>query len=136
MPPRSLPWRESFAGSPCHFPADCSSSLIGERAPAKSCRLTAAPPAVKKILPFLHYIGRHLMATHTASTFDNLPAAGYVRQAQLIPTPVPFSSATLWRKCKSGDFPKPVKLSERVTAWRVEDVRQWLAAQAAKGVAA
>ena len=71
-----------------------------------------------------------------ANTFDTLPATGYVRQAQLIPAPVPFSSATLWRKCKSGDFPKPVKLSERVTAWKVEDVRQWLAAQAAKGVAA
>lgn len=76
------------------------------------------------------------MATQTASTFDDLPATGYVRQSQLIPAPVPFSSATLWRKCKSGEFPKPVKLSERVTAWRVEDVRQWLAAHAAKGGAA
>ena len=63
--------------------------------------------------------------------FDNLPATGYVRQSQLIPSPVPFSSATLWRKCKSGDFPKPVKLSERVTAWRVEEVRAWLDARAA-----
>ena len=34
----------------------------------------------------------------------------------------------LWRKVKAGHFPKPVKLSERVTAWRVEDVRAWLAA--------
>lgn len=83
--------------------------------------------------PFLHYIGRHFMATQNPSTFDNLPATGYVRQAQLIPAPVPFSSATLWRKCKSGDFPKPVKLSERVTAWEVGAVRQWLEAQAAKG---
>jgi prophage regulatory protein len=60
------------------------------------------------------------------TTFDQLPQAGYIRQAQLIPHVVPFSSATLWRKCKSGDFPKPVKLSERVTAWRVSDVRGWL----------
>ena len=64
--------------------------------------------------------------------FGELPATGYVRQAQLIPAPVPFSSATLWRKCKSGDFPKPVKLSERVTAWKVEDVRQWLVDRAAR----
>ncbi|HEX7687707.1 MAG TPA: AlpA family phage regulatory protein [Burkholderiaceae bacterium] len=76
------------------------------------------------------------MTSHTATAFDNLPATGYVRQSQLIPAPVPFSSATLWRKCKSGDFPKPIKLSARVTAWKVEDVRQWLAAQAAKGGAA
>lgn len=64
------------------------------------------------------------MATKT--TFDQLPETGYIRQAQLIPDVVPFSSATLWRKCQSGDFPKPVKLSERVTAWRVSDVRTWL----------
>jgi len=71
------------------------------------------------------------MQTPTVSTFDTLPATGYVRQSQLIPAPVPFAPATLWRKVKSGDFPKPVKLSERVTAWRVDDVRRWLAAKAA-----
>lgn len=74
------------------------------------------------------------MATETKSTFDNLPDTGFIRQAQLIPTVVPFSSATLWRKCKAGHFPKPVKLSERVTAWRISSVRDWLDAQA-KGVA-
>ena len=75
------------------------------------------------------------MTTSKARAFDDLPDAAYVRQAQLIPAPVPFSSATLWRKCKAGAFPRPVKLSERVTAWKVADVRQWLSAQAAKGVA-
>lgn len=69
------------------------------------------------------------MATDTASTFDDLPATGFIRQAQLIPHVVPFSSATLWRRCKEGLFPKPVKLSERVTAWRVGDVREFLEAQ-------
>jgi prophage regulatory protein len=61
---------------------------------------------------------------HRAIT--DLPAVGHVRQSQLIPTIVPFSSATLWRRVNSGDFPKPVKLSERVTAWRVEDIRAWM----------
>ena len=75
------------------------------------------------------------MTNLSASTFDSLPASGFIRQAQLIPTVVPFSSATLWRKCKAGQFPKPVKLSERVTAWRVGDIRQFLEAQA-KGVKA
>jgi predicted DNA-binding transcriptional regulator AlpA len=64
------------------------------------------------------------------STFDNLPDTGYIRQSQLIPSVVPVSPATLWRKCKAGQFPKPVKLSERVTAWRVGEVRAWLIAQA------
>jgi prophage regulatory protein len=55
-----------------------------------------------------------------------LPATGYVRQAQLIPAILPFSSATFWRKVKAGTFPAPVKLSQRVTAWRVDDVRAWM----------
>ena len=69
------------------------------------------------------------MTTLTASTFDNLPEAAFIRQPQVLEV-VPFSSATLWRKCKVGQFPKPVKLSERVTAWRVGDVRQFLKSQA------
>jgi prophage regulatory protein len=64
--------------------------------------------------------------------FGDLPVTGFVRESQLIPAPVPFSSATLWRRVKAGTFPSPVKLSERVTAWRVEDVRDWLNAQSAK----
>lgn len=61
------------------------------------------------------------------ATPDQLPAVGYLRQSQLIPTILPFSGSTLWRKVNSGEFPKPVKLSTRVTAWRVEDVRNWMA---------
>ena len=60
------------------------------------------------------------------STLVDFPATGYLRQSQLIPAIVPFSSATLWRKVKAGDFPRPVKLSERITAWRVEDIREWM----------
>jgi predicted DNA-binding transcriptional regulator AlpA len=44
---------------------------------------------------------------------------------------LPFSGATLWRKVNAGEFPRPIKLSERVTAWRVEDVREWIQARAA-----
>jgi hypothetical protein len=39
---------------------------------------------------------------------------------------VPFSSATLWRKVKSGEFPAPVKLSERITAWKTSAVLAYL----------
>lgn len=60
-----------------------------------------------------------------------LPETGYMRQSQLIPFLIPISPATLWRKVKSGQFPKPVKLSEKITAWRVEDIREWM-----KGVTA
>jgi predicted DNA-binding transcriptional regulator AlpA len=66
--------------------------------------------------------------------FDDLPESAFVREAQLVidpkrpqyPAPLPFSAATLWRKVAAGTFPKPVKLSTRVTAWRVSEVRIFL----------
>jgi predicted DNA-binding transcriptional regulator AlpA len=72
------------------------------------------------------------MANDSASAFDNLPAEGFIRQAQLVPQVVPFSPATLWRKVRDGEFPKPCKLSTRVTAWRVGDVRAWLQQRASE----
>ncbi len=58
-------------------------------------------------------------------TNGELPATGFIRQSQLVKI-VPFSNSTIWRKVKSGEFPKPVKLSERVTAWPVQSIREWL----------
>lgn len=71
------------------------------------------------------------------SVFDRLPDSGYVRESQLVqspkrpatPAPLPFSAPTLWRKVKAGTFPKPTRLSERVTAWNVGAVRLWMAQQ-------
>lgn len=57
---------------------------------------------------------------------EMFPETGFLRQSDIIPAPIPFSPATLWRKVKDGTFPAPVKLSERVTAWRVEDIRAWM----------
>lgn len=68
-------------------------------------------------------------------SFDHLPDEGYVREAQLVQSaklpsaPIPFSAPTLWRKVKAGTFPKPVKLSARITAWRVADIREWMKVQ-------
>ena len=61
-----------------------------------------------------------------SSTGFKLPETQYIRQSQLIPFIVPFSSATLWRKVSEGTFPKPEKLSERITAWKTDDIKQWL----------
>ncbi|WP_299793815.1 AlpA family phage regulatory protein [Ramlibacter sp.] len=63
-----------------------------------------------------------------------MPDGAYIRASRLVidpkrpdvPAPVPFSAPTLWRKVKAGSFPAPVKLSDRVTAWKVGDVRAWL----------
>ncbi len=80
--------------------------------------------------------------TVTKSVFDELPDSAFLREAQLVrspkrpgyPAPLPFSAPTLWRMVKAGKFPAPMKLSERVTGWRVSEVRAWLLAQGASSV--
>ncbi|MFZ2537527.1 MAG: AlpA family phage regulatory protein [Oscillospiraceae bacterium] len=41
-----------------------------------------------------------------------------------------ISSASIWRGVKSGSIPKPVKITERTTAWSVKLVREDLASKA------
>ena len=55
-------------------------------------------------------------------TIANLPAVGYVRLPQLLKI-FPVSKSAWWEGCRSGVFPKPVKLGPRTSAWRVEDIR-------------
>lgn len=50
----------------------------------------------------------------------------YVRESDLILGMLPFSHATLWRLVKKSQFPKPIKLSERITAWERSAVVAWL----------
>lgn len=41
-----------------------------------------------------------------------------------IPAVIPVKKSTWWAGVKSGRYPKPVKnLGERITAWRVDDIR-------------
>jgi len=42
---------------------------------------------------------------------------------------LPVSPATIWRKVKDGSFPRPVKLGERITAWRMDDIVAWRTAR-------
>lgn len=59
--------------------------------------------------------------------FRNVDAV-FIRERQIL-TMLPFSKSTLWRKVKDGSFPKPIKLSERVTAWKVEEIHEWMVGQ-------
>jgi len=65
----------------------------------------------------------------------NLPSTGFVRIGQLLgnpntnpPTPpiIPVSKSAWWAGIKTGKFPKPVKLGERCTAWKVEEIRAYI----------
>ena len=52
----------------------------------------------------------------------NLPEVGYLRLSQILSI-IPVSKSAWWEGCRSGLYPKPVKLGPRTTAWRVEDIR-------------
>jgi prophage regulatory protein len=65
-----------------------------------------------------------------------LPETGFLREKQIIGDPsadppipaiIPVSRSTWWSGVKEGRYPKPVKLGPRVTAWRVEDIRDLVA---------
>jgi prophage regulatory protein len=65
-----------------------------------------------------------------------LPETGYLRLRQIIGDPhasppipaiIPVSKSTWWAGVRSGRYPQSVKtLGERITAWRVEDIRKLL----------
>lgn len=64
---------------------------------------------------------------------NQIPETGFLRLPQIIGNPkaeppipaiIPVKKTTWWNGVKSGLYPKPVKLGPRVTAWRVEDIRE------------
>jgi len=52
-----------------------------------------------------------------------LPESGYVRLSQILKV-FPVSKATWWKGVKEGAYPPSVKLGKRITAWKVEDIRE------------
>lgn len=75
------------------------------------------------------------MAVQVLTPAQQLPNTGFLRVWQIvgdakaeppIPAIVPVSRSTWLNGCKSGKYPKPVKLSPRTTAWRVSDIRAYI----------
>lgn len=64
-----------------------------------------------------------------------LPETGYLRLPQIVGKPatktapavpaiIPVCKSTWWAGVRSGRYPKPTRaLGDRITAWRVEDIR-------------
>jgi prophage regulatory protein len=52
----------------------------------------------------------------------NLPEIGFVRIKEILEI-FPIGRSTWWDGVKDGRFPKSVKIGERTTAWKVEDIR-------------
>ncbi len=63
-----------------------------------------------------------------------LPQEGFVRLAQIL-AHIPVGKSTWWAGCKTGRFPKPVKLGPRTTVWKVEEIRALIRQTKAQGKA-
>lgn len=64
-----------------------------------------------------------------------MPKNGFYRERDLISPDAngrrifPGGHSSLWRFVAEGRFPPPVKLSQKITAWRSEDVEAWIQTQ-------
>lgn len=76
------------------------------------------------------------------ATAVQLPETGFVRLAQIVgdknadppvPALIPVGKSTWWKGVLIGEYPKPVKLGPKTTAWKVEDIRALIARIAAQG---
>lgn len=52
---------------------------------------------------------------------QNIPNNVLLRLPQVLAL-IPVSRSAWWAGCKSGRYPKPVKLGPRTTAWRAADI--------------
>jgi hypothetical protein len=66
------------------------------------------------------------------SNLTTLPETGFVRLSQIIGNPkanppippiIPVSRSSWWMGVQTGRFPRPVRLGQRMVAWRVADLR-------------
>lgn len=70
-------------------------------------------------------VARDSQSLHALQLADALLRISTVTQA------TGLSTATIYRRLATGDFPQPVRLSARCTRWKAADVRAWIRAQGA-----
>ena len=54
------------------------------------------------------------------------PVTGFLRLTSVLAPrgPIPVSKSTWWAGVRTGRYPQPTRaLGDRITAWRVEDIR-------------
>ncbi|MCO6383361.1 AlpA family transcriptional regulator [Oceanicola sp. 502str15] len=61
---------------------------------------------------------------NAVSPAEHAPGGNYLSVKQ-VAAHFGVSSATIWRWCTKGDFPKPVRFSNRVTRWARVDMEQF-----------
>ena len=54
-----------------------------------------------------------------------IPTIGFLRLPQVLAI-FPISKSAWWDGCRTGRYPKPIKLGPRTTVWRAEDIRAFI----------
>jgi predicted DNA-binding transcriptional regulator AlpA len=67
----------------------------------------------------------YIMANQNPTQHDPLKAGCNLRVSALAPR-LGISKNTIWRLVREGKFPKPIKLSEKITVWKADDVLAWM----------
>lgn len=57
--------------------------------------------------------------------FPNIPTSGFLRLPQILAI-IPISKSAWWEGCRTGRYPKPIKLGPRTTVWRAEDITAFI----------
>ena len=60
--------------------------------------------------------------------YQNQPtisAFGFLRLPQVLAI-FPISKSAWWDGCRTGRYPRPIKLGPRTTVWRAEDIRAFI----------
>lgn len=61
------------------------------------------------------------MSQHQSS----IPTIGFLRLPQILAI-IPISKSAWWEGCRTGRFPKPIKLGPRTTVWRAEEIAAFI----------
>mgnify|MGYP003623374999 CR=1 FL=1 len=56
---------------------------------------------------------------------SSIPTIGFLRLPQILAI-IPISKSAWWEGCRTGRFPKPIKLGPRTTVWRAEDITAFI----------
>lgn len=67
----------------------------------------------------------HKKQASQPTTQDPLKVGSNLRVSALA-TRLGLSKSTIWRLTREGKFPKPIKLSDKVTVWQADAVLAWL----------
>lgn len=54
---------------------------------------------------------------------EDKPQIAFLRLPQVLEI-FPISRSSWWQGCKSGKYPKPIKLGPRTTAWRKDEIEK------------